>query len=46
MKNNNYRITGVLGGKYELRDKDSKYSVVNKKQLDKLKKQFKVITDF
>lgn len=41
-----YRITGVMKGKYELRDRNSKYSLVNKRQLDKLKRGFSVVPDF
>lgn len=41
-----YRITGVLKGKYELRDKDSRYSLVTKKQLDKLRLGSKIVPDF
>ena len=46
MVKNNYRITGVLKGKYELRDKNSRLSIVNRKQLDKLKKKYRVVADF
>lgn len=41
-----YRITGISGKKYELRDKQSKFKLVNELELKMLKKKFKVVPDF
>lgn len=42
----NYRITGVMKGKYELRDESNKFLIVDKRTLDKLKKTSNFKTDF
>lgn len=35
-----FKITGVLKGKYEIRDDKGKFSLLNKRQLEKKKKEF------
>lgn len=42
-----FRITGVSKSKYDLFDtKNKKFVYVNKNKLNKLKQNFKVVTDF
>lgn len=44
-----YRLTGIIGKqsrRYEVRDPAGQYLLLNKKELEDLKKEFEIVLDF